>query len=225
MLSDLYLQGLVATLSLFCTLSILYSLRGTPLHFQSPINLKLGVVFAKYLLFLRVVIVFWCVLVPICILFSNAITVGELILILGVTPTITALMIAPELSLFCNSKLVVATPLYNSIVQIHLKKPYQVFDKATYQELLTLVEILPQYGITAIRLKSPMFYDASGDLRSMNGLKKALKKRHANFSHYPLSTFDCLLGKLGMLIYCKHHSNKPLNINKWHCINITLPTT
>jgi hypothetical protein len=62
-------------------------------------------------------------------------------------------------------------------------------------------------------------------LRSMNLLEKGLNKRGARLSHSPAGTFDCLMGKISMLLSSnkrKESTPHAISLRKWHKIVITL---
>ena len=130
-----------------------------------------------------------------------------------------------ELQLHEQSKLVISKPLFSTKVQLHLKKPYQAFDRQTYQELLKLVSILPQYGIEQVKLTSPMFYEHNGQLRNFQTLEKLLMRHNATLQHVPAKWFDCILGKIGMRLSRspqKKTGLEKINTNQWQTVTIDL---
>ena len=140
-------------------------------------------------------------------------------------PAVIGLLITPELSSTKNPKLVITKPLLSNTATLHLKSPYQHFDRKTYQELLHLIRILPMHGIKHITLNSPMFYHANGKLRNMDMLKKELTKCDARLSHSPTGSFHCLLGKFSLLAATDQRKKAGLaNINllNWHTVRIEI---
>ena len=223
MLQYFALQAGLALVAAFIAAKLIKAMRNTPLHYKTPTRLRQGFIYAKGVLILRVIALWLCLSTPIYILFYNVLTYWDIAI--TAIPMITALAISPELNTAPNAKLVITKPFFSRRATLHLKAPYQGFDRQTYQELFALVECLPQYGIKKIALNSPMFYDNNGELRSLDLLKKGLIKRGARLRHSPAGTFDCLLGKISMLVSRdKQKKSQFHHINnlKWHKIVITL---
>ncbi len=194
--------------------------------FSPPAKLlQRGFLAARAHLALRLIASLSASLLPLYFLFIEAGPLRDIVIVLVLLPIVTALIISPELSLTKDAKLVMTKPLLSRTATLHLRTPYQDFDIQTYRELFTLVECLPQYGIKTITLNSPMFYDTRGKLRNFKRLEKGLNKRRARLSHAPIGRFDCLLGKISMLLSRdkrKHSSHCTTNRLRWHKIVITL---
>lgn len=221
-------QVALAFIVTLIVINIIKATKNTRFHYKTPTRLQRGFIYAKGIFILRVMTLCLCLSTPLYILFYNVLTFWDILITLMGFPAITALIISPELSTASNAKLVITKPLLSCTATLHLKAPYQGFDRQTYQELFALVECLPQYGIKKIALKSPMFYDANRKLRSMSLLEKGLNKRGASLSHSPAGVFDCLLGKISMLLTQNKHKNSnhhTFSLQKWHKIVITLLST
>ncbi|WP_394230735.1 hypothetical protein [Shewanella colwelliana] len=218
-------QIVLAFIAALIVANTIKATQNTRFHYKTPTRLQQGFVYAKGIFILRVIALWLCLSIPLYILFYSVLTVWGIFITLVGCPAIAALIITPELNTAPNAKLVITKPLLSRTATLHLKAPYQDFDRQTYQELFTLVECLPQYGIKKIALNSPMFYDTNGKLRSMNLLEKGLNKQNARLSHSPARVFDCLLGKISMLASRdkqKHIKKHNVTLLKWHKIVITL---
>ena len=218
------LMSLTATTSLLLFAALQYSQYACLFSIPRTL-LKRGFLVARGNLALRLMLSFLALLSPFYALFIEAVKIEDFAFPLIALPVFISLFAAPELHTEPNARLVITKPLLSRTATLHLKSPYQGFDRQTYRELFALVESLPQHGIDNISLNSPMFYDNKGTLRDMNVLENGLNKRHARLSHSPAGTFDCLLGKISMLISSdprkKAQLNK-INMTKWHCITIEL---
>ena len=194
--------------------------------FRKPPTLLLsGFIFARVDLALRLSVSLLALFLPFYITFLDIVTLLDVVIYLFLFPALVGLLINPELNIDTDSKLVITKPLLSSTATLHLKSPYQHFDRQTYQELLHLVLILPEHGIKHIKLNSPMFYHANGKLRSMNMLEKGLGKRGARLIHSPAGAFDCLLGKFSLLVSTDQRKKAGLaniNLRSWYTLDIEL---
>ncbi|MGE4262193.1 hypothetical protein [Shewanella sp.] len=136
-----------------------------------------------------------------------------------------ALLITPELSLRHDAELVVTKPLFGHQVSVHLSNPFQDFTLQTYRELLALVEIMPCFGVTNIRLCSPMFYDANGRLRDFSLLERQLQRKNARLTNRPAERWQNLLG-IAVLFFSrdpqKREKRHNIHLNSWHILHIHL---
>ena len=225
MLLHLALQAGLAFVAALIAATIIKTTKNTPFHYKTPTRLRQGFLYARSVFIIRLFTLCLFLYIPLYILFFNVLSSWDILITLVGFPMFIALIVAPELNTTPNAKLVITKPLLSSTVTLHLKAPYQGFDRQTYQELFALVECLSQYGIEKIALNSPMFYDNKGELRSQDLLKNGLIKRKARLTHSPAGTFDCLLGKISMLVSRdKQKKSQFHHINnlKWHKIVITL---
>ena len=147
--------------------------------------------------------------------------------VLPLLPLLALMFINPELTVPLNTttELVFTKPLWGKTVTVHLATPYQAFNRETYRQLFNLVDTLPRYGVKRLKLSSPMFYTQTGELRKMAILDKGLNKRYARLTHAPTGRFDCLLGKISMLLSRdkrKRAGLTKINIVNWHTITIEL---
>lgn len=227
MLPNFEPQIVLAFIAAIFTATAFSHTKGTRFHYKTYTHLSQGFIYAKSLFIMRLVPLYLCLIIPLSILFYNVMTHWDLLLILSTFAAITALIIAPELHISPNAKLVITKPLLSHTAILHLKAPYQGFDKQTYQELFTLVEYLPRHGVNTLSLTSPMFYNKQGQLRSLKLLEKGLNKRGARLSHSPAGVFDCLLGKISMLLSPnkrKKAQKSLIDLLRWHNITLHLGT-
>ena len=216
-------QAALAFVAALIAATIIKTTRNTRFHYKAPTRLQQGFIYAKGVFIMRLFALWACLSLPLYILFYSVLTYWDILITLVGFPAITALIIAPELNTAPNAKLVVTKPLLSRTATLHLKAPYQGFDRQTYRELFALVESLPQYNVEKLSLNSPMFYDNKGELRDMNVLEKGLNKRGARLSHSPAGAFDCLLGKISMLLSTDQQKKAGLaniNLRNWHTLNI-----
>ena len=210
----------VVAIVLFIFLQVLPSTR---LNYKAP--LVNGFITTRANMILRLLASTLALFGPFFIIFIDLMTLDEALTLLLLCPIVFGLLLNPELTLSSNARLVITKSLISHTATLHLREPYQDFDRKTYQELLQLVTLLPQYGIEHIRLDSPMFYHASGELRSMTMLEKGLNQRGARFIHSPAGRFDCLLGKISMLVSTSKQKKSKIHhisLFKWHQILINL---
>lgn len=138
---------------------------------------------------------------------------------------VISVIVAPELQHAPTSKLVITKPIFSTTATLHLAKPFQDFDKATYSELLTLVQILPTFHVKKIQLSSPMFYHPDGTLRDFSTLEKLLNKKNAALTTYEAKPWQNVLGKIIMMMNsCQEKKEKLKNINlsKWQVLTIKM---
>lgn len=210
----------VAAVVLFIFLQVLPSTR---LKYKAP--LVNGFIKTRANMILRLLASTLALFGPFFIIFIDLMTLDEALTLLLLCPIVFGLLLNPELTLSSNARLVITKSLISHTATLHLREPYQDFDRKTYQELLQLVTLLPQYGIEHIMLKSPMFYHASGSLRSMAMLEKGLNKRSAWLTHSPARRLDCLLGKISMLVSTSKQKKSKIHhisLFRWHQILINL---
>lgn len=124
-----------------------------------------------------------------------------------------------------DSKLATVPDLLNKrSVSVHLARPTQAFDKATYLELKRLIIRLKKANVSKVILCSPMLYK-SDKARNQSRLHKLLvseikhiESKEVNFICKPLS--------VAILSYYKfirrEQSLKNLNVLKWYQIEIHL---
>ncbi len=199
--------------------------QNTRVFHKPPSSLQGGFISARLDLALRLTASLLALFGPFYIAFMDMVTLLDIVIPLALFPAVIGLLINPELSIDTNSKLVITKPLLSKTATLHLKSPYQHFDRQTYQELLHLVQILPEHGIKHIKLNSPMFYHANGKLRCMAILEKGLDKRGARLIHSPAGAFDCFLGKISMLLSTDQRKKAGLaniNLRSWYTLNIEL---
>lgn len=179
---------------------------------------------ARLNLAFRLIITTIAILIPFYFYLNEAFTPWDIVIPL-LFSVVLGLFINPELRAMDNNKLLITAPFLSKTAILHLNLPYQQFDRATYQELLHLIETLPIHGIRHIKLTSPMFYRANGKLRSMQTLGKILTKSTSKFTHAPAKKFDILLGRCCLLIATDKRKSEGLaNINllNWHTIYIDI---
>lgn len=210
---------LVLIVALF---TFLQNIPQTKLANRPKILLSNGFVRARYDLATRFFAHSVCITVPLTII--GLLPIAEMAFC---TTTFAALgvLIPPELRLNSDSELVVTKSLFGSCAEIHLRNPYQSFTRRTYQELLRLVEYLPDKGIKRLKLTSPMFYRADGTLREFSTLEKLLAPKNAILSSYKAKPWRNLLGQLSMIVdggKAKKEKISNINLNKWHVLDIQI---
>jgi hypothetical protein len=208
--------------------ALIQPIRDTLRHIRTPRRLHQGFLYAKGVFIMQLITVWLGFSAPFFLLFYSSLTGWDIFIGLIGLPMAIGLMITPELNIAPSAKLVITKPLLSATATVHLKSPYQGIDIQTYRELFRLVECLPQYGINTLSLSSPMFYDATGQLRCFSVLEKGLNKRGARLSHSPAGAFDCLLGKISLRLARprpKHALTHPVTLLKWHKIRIALSFT
>ena len=144
------------TVSLFLFVLSQYS-QDTRVFHKPPSPLHDGFISARLDLALRLTVSLLALLGPFYVAFIDMVTLWDMVLPFVLFPAVTGLLINPELSTYTHSKLVITKPLLSQTATLHLKSPYQQFDRQTYQELLHFVQTLPEHGIKHIKLNSPMF--------------------------------------------------------------------
>ena len=197
----------------------------TRVFHNPPSSLQGGFISARLDLALRLTASLLAFFGPFYIAFIDMVTLWDMVIPLVLFPAVIGLLINPELSIDTDSKLVITKSLLSKTATLHLKSPYQHFDRQTYQEMLHLVQTLPEHGIKHIKLNSPMFYHANGKLRSMDMLEKGLGKRGARLIHSPAGAFDCLLGQFSLLVSTDQRKKAGLaniNLRSWYTLNIKL---
>ena len=155
--------------------------------------------------------------------FSAELTLCHFLLPFAVLPISVAILLPVEFQRTGDAKLVFTKPLWCSVATVHLKSHYQRFDRDTYIELIELVKLLPNKGVTKIIMVSPMFYYPNGELRSFRLLEKQLSYHNAKLRHYPAPKFGCIIGKISMLL-SKPNTSSTINLHQWHMMTIDLET-
>lgn len=217
---------LTLTTLLSLSLFVLFQwLQDTRIIHKKPVDLKRGFIIARLDVALRLMAANLSLLTPFYFLMIEYVTLLDLIVPLVIFPVIISLIVNPELAIDSSANLVITKPLVGKGVTLHLRQPYQDFDRQTYKELLHLVEELPKYQVKVIKLSSPMFYDKRGKIRSFDTLEKGLNKRNAFFVHSSAGRFSCLVGKISMLLSSDKRKKEKIHnisLSKWHEIKIIL---
>ncbi|GIU51306.1 hypothetical protein TUM4438_40470 [Shewanella sairae] len=171
---------------------------------------------------LRLLATFLVTLAPIYVfVLIRELTVWHFVLPFLFAPIIIAALFPIEFQRTIDAKLVLNKPLWSPVATVHLKEHYQRFDRDTYLELIELVKLLPNKGVTKITMASPMFYYPNGELRSFRLLEKQLSYHNAKLSHSPAPWFGCIIGKISMLLN-KPDANSTINLRQWHIMTIDL---
>ncbi|OXX19142.1 hypothetical protein B9J87_09410 [Vibrio sp. V19_P1S1T109] len=124
-----------------------------------------------------------------------------------------------------GSKLAIVPDLLNRrSVSVHLARPTQAFDKATYLELKLLISRLKKANVSKVTLCSPMLYK-SDKARNQSRLNKLLV---SEIKHIESKEVNCICKPLSVatLSYYKYirreKSLQNLNVLKWYQIEIHL---